>query len=139
MPWANWRISADLAVPGGPKRNRCSRATIARAMRSMTSSRPTKRCLSGSITVRRTFSTTAPFSECISFTLCLLVPVDQLCGILAQLGPDQHQVRYAESARNPRRFETLRQPLGIQEEQSAMAAEVEVPQRSVRQIGAHTA
>jgi hypothetical protein len=34
---ANARIRADLAVPGGPSRNRCSPATTARAIRSMTS------------------------------------------------------------------------------------------------------
>src|SRR5262245_9606558 len=50
---ANARIRADLAVPGGPNRNRCSPATTASAIRSITSSRPTYWPLSGSVTVAR--------------------------------------------------------------------------------------
>ena len=117
-------MRADLAVPGGPWRNRCSPATIANAMRSITSSRPTKRLLSTSTTSGgdgRRWSRTRTI-----LLLTLVLPLHQFY-VLQPL-----------SSRPPGRFFVLDEPFGIKQQQPGMVAEVQRCRWAVIQVGNHS-
>src|SRR5262249_19338063 len=105
---AKSRIRADFAVPGGPYRNKCSPATIASAINSTTSSRPTKRCFIGSMTsilrratVKSDMSNSEQFHVLSAATLRRPIPARELCKALRV---EQLQSRMAREAERRRRL-----------------------------------
>src|SRR5437899_236775 len=103
---------ADLAVPGGPCRNRCSPATTARAINSITSSLPTKRRFSGSITCPRNRAT-------VSSGLGMLFLVRFGRGQFKALAlVDQFEVLPGSAARRPRGPGSVGQALGVKQHEA---------------------